>query len=289
MTMHWCTGNALLLLACLTALGCRKETPSNDSPASDAAEAREPTEPWPAPAALSSEPTDPGDDSVRRPYHVQPGSVVRVSLPAKEAKPTGTFRIVRGLLEIDLVHLERSRGTIEVDLGSLLMDGDSTREERHYTTQARNWLNLGASRPDAAIERVRFARFVVTSLQRLSHPAPHLGHRLPPEPDPNHPDAASGERRRVTLDVTGELELNGLRVQRQARVQLAFHYPAAATAGLPPTRVRLSSREPLVIPLAEHEIQPRDAHGRLVATDLDLLGRVVGRNAQVSYQIVAAP
>lgn len=289
MTLRRCTPNAFLLLACLaTAFGCREKTTSSDAPSSDRAGTEEPTEPWPAPAALP-EPAAENDDSTRRPYRVQSGSVVRVSLPAKEEKPTGTFRIVRGLLEIDLVHLARSRGTIEVDLGSLLMDGDSTREERLYTTQARNWLNLGASRPDAAIEQLRFARFVVTSLDQLSHAAPHLGHRLPPEPDPSRPDDGDGERRRISLDVTGELELNGLRVQRRARAQLEFHYPAAATAGLPPTRVRLSSLKPLVIPLAEHEIQPRDAHGRLIAAELDLLGRVIGRSAQVSYQIVAAP
>lgn len=290
--LHRTGPGSLLLVACLGASPSCREGATTDAPTAskqEAARSAEPTEPWPAPAAAPPEPADEPDSHARRGYRVQPGSIVRVSLPAKEEKPAGSFRIVRGLLEIDLVDLARSRGTIEVDLGSVLMEADGAREERQHTAQARNWLHLGASRPDAEIERVRFARFVVSSLERLSHPAPHLGNRLAPEPDPDAPGGASGERRRVALTVTGELELNGLRVRRTARAQLDFHYPAAATPGLPPTRVRLSSVQPLVVPLAEHEIQPRDAHGRLAASELDLLGRVVGRNAQISYQILAAP
>ena len=59
--------------------------------------------------------------------------------------------------------------------------------------------------------------------------------------------------------------------------------------GVAATEIHLSSRAPVSIPLAEHEIQPRDAHGRLVSADLDLLGRLVGRNARVAFQLVAVP
>lgn len=263
-----------------------------------------PTEPWPAaagsaapgttevaPAAAASAATAPaaGNTESRplRTYRIQPGSILQVTLPAKEARPAGTFRIVRGTLELDLLDLGRSRGTVEVDLGSVLMQGENERLERQYTAQARDWLNLGASRPDAELERSRFARFVVSGIAELSHEAPHLGRRLPPADTQD--DDSGGERRRVTARVDGELEANGFRVERSAAVQLDFHYEAPATPGLPPTEIRASSRSPLSIPLAEHEIEPRDTHGRLVAADLDLLGRLVGRKARVAFQLVAVP
>ncbi|NLE85566.1 MAG: hypothetical protein GX607_04125 [Myxococcales bacterium] len=275
----------------------------------DPPEPPQPTEPWPAPPASAPATTatatgapapseaPPASETPRplRPYRIQEGSLMQVTLPAKEAKPTGTFRIVRGQLELDLLELQRSRGTVEVDLGSVLMEGDNERQERERTSRARDWLNLGASRPDAEVERSRFARFVVTSVDELSHEAPHIGRRLPPLPQDSTTktekgaEGSAGERRRVTAKVTGELEVNGFRVQRSAAVQLDFHYDVAATPGLPPTRIQLSSRSPVSIPLADHDIQPRDTHGRLVSADLELVGRLVGRNARVAFQLVAVP
>lgn len=276
-----------LLASLLLLTACRKEK-----------EEEQPTEPWPAPAAQSAEepPSAPSTNEGEAPsgprtsYRFVEGSLLQVSLPAKEAKPTGTFRIVRGTLEVDLVDLQRTRGTLEVDLGSVLMDAPKHEAERDYTTQARQWLNLGASRTDSELERARFARFVIGSIDGLSHPAPHLGRRLPPErAAQDAPEANEGERRRVTGTAHGELELNGLRVRRSASVVVDFHYPAKATAGFPPTRITVSSARPVSVPLAEHEIQPRDAHGRLLSAELDRLGRVVGRTALVTFQLAAVP
>ncbi len=286
------TMRLLAALALLVASSGCKEPP----------EPPQPTEPWPAPpvsapAAPSAAPSStaaeeapPEEPRPLRTYRIQPGSMMQVTLPAKEAKPTGTFRIVRGQVELDLLELRRSRGIIEIDLGSVLMQGDNERQERERTSRARDWLNLGASRPDAELERSRFARFVVSGIEELSHEAPHLGRRLPPlAPESPASDSPGGERRRVTAKVTGALEVNGFRVQRSAAVQLDFHYDVPATPGLPPSEIQLSSRAPVSIPLADHEIQPRDTHGRLVSADLELMGRLVGRSARVAFQLVAVP
>lgn len=275
-----------------TANGCRKEAPEAT-----------PTEPWPAPGASAGE-APPGEAAPKEPsagpaparpktpYRLEAGSLVHVTLPAKEAKPTGTFRVVRGSVHVDLVELSRSTATVEVDLSSVLMHAEREEAEREVTLRARHWLNLGASQPDAEIERRRFGRFVVTSIESLSAEAPYLGRRLPKDTGPDPSGAGgevAGERRRVTATVTGELEVNGFRVQRSTVVHLDFHYPAPATAGLAPLRVAISSAKPLLVPLAEHEIQPRDAHGRLEAAELDVLGRTVGRTAQLTFQLNAVP
>src|SRR5690606_36095701 len=95
---------------------------------------------------------------------------------AKDANPSGTFSEVRGQLELDLVDIRQSRGVVEVDLTSVVMENEHPAGE--YTKQARNWMNLGASRLPEDVERSRFARFVIRAIDHASHQAPHLGKRL---------------------------------------------------------------------------------------------------------------
>ncbi len=276
----------------------------------------EKTEPWRAPdatTAAASGRASEGTEEPARPtvaYRVLPTSTVRISLPAKEAKPSGAFRVVRGKLEVDLIDPSRTRGTVEVDLGSLRMGGEDRDEERRNTARALNWMKLGSSRPEIDVERLRTARFEIESISDLSHPAPHDARRLPPEkPRAEDADGSKGdradederptdgraaqapdaERRRLTLTAKGKLEMNGLRVERSVRLQVDFHYPTQATPGLRPSRIEIRTPTPFVVPLVEYEVQPRDAHGRLIAEDMELLGRVIGRTARVDVDLVAEP
>lgn len=263
---------------CLCAsFGCKSEP-----------EAPAPTEPWPARDAAQEPAADAADFRAEARYELATGSIVRVQLPAKEAKPQGTFRSVRGLLTLDLLDLARSKGTLEVDLGSVLMEAGSAQLEQEYTSTALRWMHLGAERPLAELERIRFARFVVGSIENPSSAAAHLGRRLPGSSRGSTDifDEAFEERRRVTATVLGELEVNGIRIQRKVPVRVDLHYPAPATVGLEPTRITIDSVRPLRVPLAEHEIQPRDAKGRLSSAELELLGQSVGKNAELSFQLV---
>jgi hypothetical protein len=257
-----------LLLACT-------EKPKNDArPA--------PTAPWAAPQPSAS--TGKPAAGTNR-YRIEPTSVVEVKLPAKEARPSGTFTGVRGSFEVDLRELSNTRGALEVDLDSIVLQ-NATDAASDYTRQAKNWLNLGDSRPPADVARVRTARFTLTSIVSSSASAPHLG-RVVPVPHDSHTFAA--ERRRITATALGQLEINGLRTTREARLELDFDYASAATAALPPLSIAVRTARPIPVPLAEHAIEPRDAQGRLIAGDLALLGRVIGTTAQVEVELVARP
>jgi hypothetical protein len=208
-----------------------------------------------------------------------------VQLPAKEAKPSGVFRSVQGSVDVDLRELSNTRGSLEIDLSSLVMQGDAA-AEGDYTPRAKNWLNIGNSRPEAELARARTARFTLTSVTSASAPAAHLGRRIPL---PEDSESAATERRRVSLTALGQLEVNGLRTTREARLDVDFDYASAAAATLSPLRIAVRTARPMPVPLAEHAIEPRDAHGRLVASDLALLGRVVGTTAQLEVRLLALP
>lgn len=203
--------------------------------------------------------------------------------------------MVRGDLDIDLLNLEATRGQVEIDLTGLRMQDDEGADDRQASSRAQNWLELGASRPPAARERFRWARFVIESVTDLSAEAAHEGRREKPKapgPDAGAGGASaapSGEIRTVDLTVKGKLRLHGYEVVQVAALRAAFHYAAPATAGAVPTRVVLTTRRTIPVSLTAHDIRPRDALGTVIASEMQLIGTEVAREARVSVLLEATP
>jgi hypothetical protein len=238
------------------------------------------TEPWPAPATSSR--GAPAGHHTR--YVIEPRANVRFELPAREATPSGVFRVARGELEVDLAALARSRGFIEIDVASVQLEAEQRELALGYTEQALSWLDVGASRPEAARERLRWARFTLRSIQTTSAQAAWEGVRV----DAGLADTATpGEERAVTLRAVGDFELHGYRVERSLEVRVTFTYPSPAAPSATPVGLAIETREPFDVELAVHAIEPRDPQGRLVAADLKLLGGHVGRAAGVRAQVTA--
>jgi hypothetical protein len=266
----------VFVLSACALVACRRES-DEVAPA--------PTAPWAAPRPTSSTEAPGKSPEATTPYRVTPGSTVSVELPAREAKPSGVFRVVRGRLEVDARQLDNTRGTVTIDLGSILMKADDAALERESTQRARNWLNLGSARPDAEIERLRSARFSIQKITKVSAPSGDLGKVKPP--DVGAP--AGTERRVVTLEAVGQLELNERRTLHTLSLVAELDYAGPATPGALPTQIRVSTTRPFDVVLAEHDIVPRDAQGRLLSADLGLFGRSVGQTARLQAELLLAP
>ena len=143
--------------------------------------------------------------------------------------------------------------------------------QTRYTTQARDWLDVGSSKPEAERSRLRWARFTVTELEQLSL------------------DAGAGEIRTIDFSAKGELSLHGFKMDSSAALRAVFHYAGSETPDARPTRLVIQSLRPLVVSLKAHAIEPRDSAGVLIARDIKLLGSKVGHEARVSLDLVAHP
>lgn len=209
-----------------------------------------------------------------------------VELRAKEASPRGTFRVCRGELDLDLLDLSKTRGTLSVDVASIeMLEGSDAGRSDDLTQQAQNWLDVGASRPEAERERLRWAAFSLTGIDDPSATAAHQGKREVSKleaPMEGEDASAPGERRVVTFTARGFLVLHGVRVEVSLPMRAAFHYSERATAEQVPERIELETRRPLAVSLGTHDIKPRDAAGVFQAQEMKLLGRQVGRDARVS-------
>ncbi|MEB2313135.1 MAG: hypothetical protein OZ921_18640 [Sorangiineae bacterium] len=272
-----------------------------------------PDDPGPAPARTAPWRATPTASVAARAsrtvaFTIETRGRARFELPAREATPQGELRVARGRLTVDLLDLSKTRGTVELDVASITMLGDDAADagvtaQRSQAAQA--WLDVGADRPEAVRERLRWARFTILSIEQPSALAAHQGRvvRSPPEPRDAEPRAPEGggadggdaappspaEIRAVDLTATGELELHGFRVRHDVRLRALFEYAARAEASAIPERLVIETRAPIVIPLQVHDIKPRNAAGVSLAEDAKLLGVQVGKSARVSLELAARP
>ncbi|MCC6214872.1 MAG: hypothetical protein IT376_08395 [Polyangiaceae bacterium] len=249
------------------------------------------TEPWPAQAQ------DSGAPAVRHGYEVAADAAVTFELPVPAGGPRGRFRVARGSLEIAPDDLARTTGTIELDVASVLVEGADVAESRQRSQVAQSWLDVGASRPEVERERLRWARFRLKEITRASAQAAWAGRAvsLPaadaaaadatPDGGPAAP-AAEVAARSVELEVRGDLELHGRRIEQPLGLRVTFYFSAPPAPGVVPSRVVLDTPQPFTVALATFDIAPRDARGARVAADEGLLGKAVGRSARTRVERV---
>ena len=273
------------------------------------------TKPWRAPAA-SSTPSTNVEKTLA--YTLAPRQQIAFSLKTQTTTITGMFPVVRGTLRLDAVNLKNSDANLRVDLGAVRITSGDEDENRRYSVWAENWLNLGASIPDAARENRRWASILLEEIQEIDAGAAHearidrkrleqlksasLAERSDASPtaadaaadsdgDAGAPDDASlpAEIRVTRARVRSSLELNNRRVTQPYAVSVELHYPASATPGFPPDRVVVASAGSYKVALDQYQIVPRNAAGMLVASDLKLLGAEVARSAQLQFALEFVP
>jgi len=283
----------------LMLLGCDKKQETSS----------ERTEPWPAPAAASASAARAA--AVRSEYALAPGQRVEFQLKTKSTSIEGLFPLLRGSLSVDLMQLSESEAQLQIDVGAArITSGKDDDENVHYSLTAHNWLNVGASLPEATRERRRWASFLVEELtetgalaahearvsrkltERAQAPEQDAGTDAEVESDAEAPEARPGapaEVRATRAKLVGSLELNQRKVTAPYQVELQFHYPTEASPGFPPDRIVVQSVGSVQVLLAQHDIEPRNSAGERIAADMKLLGKQVGRVARLRFALEFLP
>jgi polyisoprenoid-binding protein YceI len=199
-------------------------------------------------------------------FVVQPfGAAVIVVNGEGHPKPSDVKGLVQsfgGELEIDLEDLTRSRGMVTIDLAGLETHslGDDALDA-DITGRVRDWLEVGK-------EPLRFARFTLRAVDRAS--------------EQNALEAA-GDKRAVTLFVTGDLTLHGVKVEKKMELAASF-----AMADGVVSRVTLRTAQPVAVSLSEHGVRPRGPDGVEIADSaLGAAGAGHVDAASVTFEISA--
>jgi hypothetical protein len=234
-----------------------------------------------ATAASSVAPSAPPPTAKVVKYTIAPNGKTSIDMPAKDEHIKGDTSAAAGELQIDLMNLANSRGEVKVDLTTLKTHTFPEPEKNaSQNGHALNWLDVGEKVTPEVKEKNRWVTFEIRSVDGVS--AADIT-KVPPE------KTADGEVRTATLTAHGELFLHGHKANKDVPLEVKLHYPVGAAAESNPTSLDLTSKAPLHIVLADHEVKPPDPVGKLLQGFNDVLRAKVAETADVTLDLHATP
>ncbi len=184
---------------------------------------------------------------------------------------------ISGELNVDTTDLTKSNGLLTVNLRSLVLyqrkapeKGAEFGEEQKVDKQiehARAWLEIGEDAPAEDREKNQKVEFSLREIQDAS--ATNI-------------DAMEGDVRKVTFTGVGDFRLHQRKKEVHVKLEATFTY-----ADGKPVEVHVTSVEPLGIDLAEFDVRPREAFGKLAQKTLSALSDKVAQVAEVSVDFEA--
>jgi hypothetical protein len=238
-----------------------------------------------APAASSLAPTPPPPPgSMTMKFAIDQASKTSMELDAPKEKIKATSTGGTGNLDVDLMNIQNSRGEIKMDLTTLTTTGrDTAKDNAAQTTHARTWLEVADGEDGKLDEAVKTAnRYAVYAIRGIDNPSAQDVTKVAPSQEDGD------DVRTVSLRSKGELLIHGHKVDREAELEVKFHYPPGGDAGKP-MWIGIKTKTPLRVVLAEHDVKPRDGFGKIAKGSFNLLGTKVADNADISLDLRAKP
>lgn len=211
-------------------------------------------------------------------FTVDPATTqVTFLMDAPEEKIRGVVaKSTTGVLEIDPHDLTRTTGVVFVDIAGLELFQTKTGEDGKPGTEekvalqnehARAWLEIGKDAPE--VERAKNAKveFAIRSIEKVSQ---------------KDVTAMQGAERKVTLTATGEVLLHQRKSTKTVDLEATFTFD-----GDTPKSVRVKTVKPFAVGLAEHDVRPREAFGKLAQKTLDVLAPKVAKEAPIELELTA--
>ncbi|WP_437761014.1 hypothetical protein [Sorangium sp. So ce1389] len=204
-------------------------------------------------------------------------SKVELAMDAPREKIRGRIQgAAAGTLQVDPADVTRTTGLITVDLSTLELfqtavgDDGKPGEEKKSDLQnehARTWLEISKDTPDAVREKNEKAQFAIRSISTSG------------EKDLTK---MSGAERTVTVTASGDFLLHQRQSPRTVELIATFRYEGDRLAGL-----TVKTAKPFAVGLAEHDVRPREAFGKLAQKTLEVLSPKVAKEAMVSLELSA--
>lgn len=236
-----------------------------------------------APAASSLAPSEAPKTSMVVKATIDPAGTTKIDMPAPKEQIKGQTTAAGGHLDVDLMDLSQTRGEVKVDLASFKTStfGDASKDGTQ-TTHALTWLEVADPEKGKLADDVKAQnKWAVFAIRKIDGLAEKNLEKVPATTE-NGSDV-----RKVELVAHGELLVHGHKVDKDVPLVVRFVHPAGAKATSAPSAIGITSKEPLKIALAEHEVRPRDDVGKVAKAAFALLGTKVAETAAVTVDFTA--
>ncbi len=212
---------------------------------------------------------------------IEPKSSATIDMPAPKEHIAAKVEGGSGSLSLVPGDLAKSRGEVKLDLLTLTTSTFKDGRDKDQTAHARTWLEVADGEKGKLPEDVKAQnRQAVYAIRSIENPSATDLAKVPAEKD------GDGEIRKVSLTTKGELLIHGHKVDRDAEVDVVLRYPTGAPADKP-SSATVKTKKPLRVVLADHDVKPRDAAGKLAKDFFHLLGTKVADAADVTLELWA--
>ncbi len=212
------------------------------------------------------------------PYAIDATSKTSIDMPAPNEHIKADTTAAAGNLDVDLMNVENTRGTVKVDLTTLTTHTfDDADKNKSQTEHSHNWLEVGDLVDAATKEANKYAVFAIQTVDGAS--AKDVSKVAPVK-------EGGEDVRTVTLTAHGDFLVHGRKVKKDVPLEAKFHWAAGADpATAQPTKIDVRTTSPMKVILAEHDVKPRDNFGKLAQKSFNLLGTKVAETADVTLDL----
>lgn len=214
-------------------------------------------------------------------YKLATDGKTSIDMPAPNEHIKAETSATDGSLDVDLMNITNTRGTVKADLTTLKTNTfDDPSKNTAQTEHAHNWLEVGSL---VTPEVMAANKYVVFAIRSIDGASANDITKLAPTKD------GSDDVRTVTLTAHGELLLHGHKTNEDVLLEVKLHYPSGAAADSHPIKIDIAAKTPMVLTLADYDVKPRDNFGQLATASFKLLGTKVANTADVTFTLSATP
>ena len=214
-----------------------------------------------------------------KPFKIEKkGALVEFVMEAPSEKIRGRVAdAASGKILVDITDLTKTTGKFTIDISGIelyktdIKDGKPVGEEVKHETQnkhARTWLEIGEDAPADVRKKNSTVEFVIKSVTTDTKDATKL----------------KGDERKVIVTAKGDFLLHGRKTEKTAKLEVTMKFNKDKVQS-----ISIKTVQPFGIGLAEHDVHPREAFGKLAAKTLDMLAPKVAKEARVSIAFTATP
>jgi hypothetical protein len=230
-----------------------------------------------APTATALAPVKPATMEAKKLVVEKAGSTVDFMMEAPEEKIHGKVAgATTGEISVDFMDLSKTTGLLTVDISGMELyqtkaakDGKFGEEAKvdKQNEHARTWLEISPDTPEEMRKKNAIVQYSIKSIEVTG------------EKDLSK---MTGAARKVMLKATGDFLLHGHKTEKVVELEATF-----AFQGDKPVSVTVKTAKPFAVDLAEHDVKPRDAFGKLALKTLAALSPKVAKEALVTLQYTA--